>query len=635
MTRIRTTHSLKSSFANIYRRPTTASALLHSAPTLLQKTAFESGLYCFPILQFFYTTKYLPDSKRSRLATLRNCCSSRVPSCETSLGPCDPKSPNRIGVETRNTENARIAFWAYKSTPRPLQSSSSIWAIAIVASLVTALYAVSPSEVKYTTRLKAKQSDPEGLAFLLAAEGVENVNMADTTLPGRVGNLTREEEDKLKEFWTATLQVFGVLKDQKENEPPVASAETPEPTKKPKKKRFSILRRGKNDNDADSVASTDSGSKTPTSADDDKYGQTKEFHEALASQTPESLRATFWSMVKHDHPDALLLRFLRARKWDVEKALVMMVSTMRWRSIGMHVDDDVMKNGELYMVEAANGEHVDRKELGEGFLDQMRLGKSYLHGLDKGGRPMCFVRTRLHKQGEQSLESLERYTVFTIETARMILAPPADTAAIVFDMTGFSMANMDYAPVKFMIKCFEANYPESLGVVLVHKAPWVFQGIWKIIKGWLDPVVASKIQFTNDEKAMGEYIPHDHIMKELGGGEDWTYKYIEPVPGENDKMKDTATRDKLLLEREDVVKAYEKETLAWIHSSEEVEVLKKKRNDLAASLRDGYWALDPYVRARSYYDRIGLIQGNGMSQFYPPVPNGIAKPIETSADDVD
>lgn len=56
-------------------------------------------------------------------------------------------------------------------------------------------------------------------------------------------------------------------------------------------------------------------------------------------------------------------------------------------------------------------------------------------------------------------------------------------------MTGFSIANMvrgpfladcadhqDYGPVKFMIKCFEANYPESLGAVLVHKAPWVFQG---------------------------------------------------------------------------------------------------------------------------------------------------------------
>jgi hypothetical protein len=58
----------------------------------------------------------------------------------------------------------------------------------------------------------------------------------------------------------------------------------------------------------------------------------------------------------------------------------------------------------------------------------MRLGKSFLHGLDKAGRPMCFVRVRLHKQGEQNEESLERYTVFVIESARMILAPPVDTA---------------------------------------------------------------------------------------------------------------------------------------------------------------------------------------------------------------
>lgn len=35
----------------------------------------------------------------------------------------------------------------------------------------------------------------------------------------------------------------------------------------------------------------------------------------------------------------------------------------------------------------------------------------------------------------------------------------------------------DYGPVKFMIKCFEANYPESLGVVLVHKSPWIFHSM--------------------------------------------------------------------------------------------------------------------------------------------------------------
>ena len=40
----------------------------------------------------------------------------------------------------------------------------------------------------------------------------------------------------------------------------------------------------------------------------------------------------------------------------------------------------------------------------------------------------------------------------------------------------FVDSNQDYGPVKFMIKVFEANYPESLGVVLVHKSPWIFQG---------------------------------------------------------------------------------------------------------------------------------------------------------------
>ena len=161
---------------------------------------------------------------------------------------------------------------------------------------------------------------------------------------------------------------------------------------------------------------------------EDKYGQSKDFQEALSNMSPETIRTTFWSMVKHDHPDALLLRFLRARKWDVEKALVMMISTMRWRAVEMHVDDDIMKNGEGGALEASKSTDSAKKKHAEDFLTQMRMGKSFLHGLDKAGRPMCFVRVRLHKQGEQSEESLERYTVYLIESARMVLSPPIDTA---------------------------------------------------------------------------------------------------------------------------------------------------------------------------------------------------------------
>jgi len=237
----------------------------------------------------------------------------------------------------------------------------------------------------------------------------------------------------------------------------------------------------------------------------------------------------------------------------------------------------------------------------------------------------------------------------------MVLTPPVDTATIIFDMTGFSMANMDYTPVKFMIKCFEANYPESLGAVLVHKAPWVFQGIWKVIRGWLDPVVANKVHFTNNTQEMEEFIPRSQILKELEGDEDWEYQYVEPVAGENETMKDTVTSGKLVAEREILYREYEDATFQWIrdHEGEQGQAVKATRDEIAKRMREGYWKVDPYLRARSLYDRIGVLQAGGTLVYYPKPGEGLkvqveeergkvedeeARPngvVETSAADVD
>lgn len=253
-------------------------------------------------------------------------------------------------------------------------------------------------------------------------EVVEDVNpdMAVQNPPGRPGNLTPEQEEKLRKLWVAVFQTTGV----KESDPPqVDVPETADAeSETPKKKRFGLFRKEK---------SKTSGTETPPkdATDEDKYGQTAKYHETLANHSPESIRQTIWTMVKHDHPDALVLRFLRARKWDVEKALVMLVSTMNWRQTEMHLDDDIMKKGEGGAVEDETSASDEKlKTVGHDFMEQIRMGKSFLHGKDKEGRPICYVRVRLHKQGEQCEESLERYTVYLIETARMVLSPPVDTA---------------------------------------------------------------------------------------------------------------------------------------------------------------------------------------------------------------
>jgi hypothetical protein len=214
------------------------------------------------------------------------------------------------------------------------------------------------------------------------------------------------------------------------------AASEKEGKKEKKKSRLNVFKRkDKSDKSGESDSAPASGTSTPTDIsalsiadEDDKHGQTKDFKTAIANSKPEDLRQAFWSMVKHDHPDALLLRFLRARKWDVEKALVMMISTMHWRAEEMHVDDDIVWNGELAAFQQSRSDDPKVKKEGDDFLAALRMGKSYMHGCDKEGKPICTVRVRLHKAGEQSEQSIERFTVHTIETARMFLRPPVDTA---------------------------------------------------------------------------------------------------------------------------------------------------------------------------------------------------------------
>ncbi len=325
-------------------------------------------------------------------------------------------------------QSSYLSYWYGRCEPRV---HSSINYTAAALSLATSLLAGS---LYYYQQLRQKPKGNLEIILEKDREVEEYAIMTGTPLPGRPGNLTPEQEVKLQEMWTATLRIFGVpvpvdqINGDTESTTGSESQEKrsragTDGSEKKKKSRMSLFSRKNHDD-----SSGESIEGISIANEEDKYGQTKEFHKVLASQSPEDIRTAFWSMVKHDNPDGLLLRFLRARKWNVQNALVMLVATMNWRMQEMHVDDDIIKRGEGGAAEDSKSSKANIKREGQDFLAQMKLGKSFLHGTDKEGRPMCFVRVRLHKKGEQTESSVERYTVYTIESARLLLHSNVDTA---------------------------------------------------------------------------------------------------------------------------------------------------------------------------------------------------------------
>ncbi len=132
-------------------------------------------------------------------------------------------------------------------------------------------------------------------------------------------------------------------------------------------------------------------------------------------------------------------RFLRARRGDPAEAAKMYLRHQQWRK--EETPWWPASNAPLEKIKA-----------------DLELGKGYVHGVDRQGRPCSWVRTKLHDANEDR-ESIHAFVCFTIDEGvarceRAIAAlkakgasaaeiAAAGTFAIVIDFDGFGYSNFD------------------------------------------------------------------------------------------------------------------------------------------------------------------------------------------------
>ncbi|KAI8822035.1 phosphatidylinositol transfer protein CSR1 [Fimicolochytrium jonesii] len=311
---------------------------------------------------------------------------------------------------------------------------------------------------------------------------------------------------------------------------------------------------------------------------------------SLSSQPdPTTLTEELYLACAEHRPDTFVLRYLRARKWDVTKAVAMTVATLKWRlEFGVN---EVLKEGERACDVA-----------------DLESGKSYYgNGSDRDGRPVAYIHVALHDKNTVNHDLGKNQIVLTLETGRLLLQPPQEMATIVFDLTNFGMKNMDYEFLKFLLQCMQDFYPESLGKALVVNAPWVFNGCWVVIKPWIDPVVVSKIQFVKMDE-LPDFIDSAKLPQALGG-DAVDYEYI-PASEEDEKefkrlRADTEGQEKAWKGFRGAYAAFEDATRLWA-GGDTAKVGERKKAE--KELRAAYDTLSPYIRTRTEAHRRGLLK---------------------------
>lgn len=323
----------------------------------------------------------------------------------------------------------------------------------------------------------------------------------------------------------------------------------------------------------------------------------------LAKYKPEELHEALFKALRNDLFDNYVLRFVRARKFKYEDAIAMLSKSLDWRRNTLEVDEFFLEGDAPSYLNGTN----------KGFIKNFTVGKCYSRGMDKQRNPIVLFKARLNYSADSPLEGTKRYALVIIEWSRLNLkdiSESKDQCSVIFDLTGFSLKNNDLPAIKFLAEIFEAHFPEILGSILIHNAPWIFSTIWNLIKNWLDPVVASKIHFTKSIKDLNQFIDSDNLPESIGGNDPYAGEYPDPKPedGHPPKPKDSVYRQISKQRDENLVKFLET-TKRWVESTNpdvSARYLQDKI-DFGIEIAQSYVDLDPYVRIPGIYDRNGSL----------------------------
>lgn len=282
------------------------------------------------------------------------------------------------------------------------------------------------------------------------------------------------------------------------------------------------------------------------------------------------------------------------RQWKVRRAFAMLCKCIKWR----------METKVIDLIQLGD-EGLCKRD--SHYVEQLNARKSFAVGLTDDLIPIISVKVARHIGKAQSADTMTNFVIATAESFRSLMIYPNDKVIIIFDMTGFSMKNMDWHSLMTIMSILEAYYPETLSKLYIYGAPWIFQGIWKAVSPLLDPNVRAKICFASKNTDFDQ-IPMNRLEKTYGGNLVDAVEYVPTQPGENKTLPcDHPERKKAWDVYIKQAKEMEKLTESWIDTDGQDDHINEERDIQAKRIRLAFLEIEPLVRGKNFYHRAGII----------------------------